>query len=63
MHCIESGRFRTDGLPTQTHKSCPDALSPKDGKFSKSILTYLYCIKNNEINVCHSNIIKSYNIF
>ena len=34
----------------------PDALQSMEGKCLKHIFAYLYCIKYNEINICHSDI-------
>ena len=54
MEHIENGTHRTNGSSIKVHKSFL-SLQTMVGGFLKRILTYLCCIKYNEINVCHSD--------
>ena len=46
---IKNGINATNILYTGSYKSFPILC----GKFLKLIITYLYCTKYNEINICH----------
>ena len=46
--------YRTTGSSTEILK-LSDALQSVGEAFLKCILTYLYCIKYNEINICNSD--------
>ena len=54
MDRIKNGVYTTNGLSRETHKS----FSVISFKYLKRFLTYLYCTKHNEINICHSDIQK-----
>ena len=58
MNCIENGIYTANGLSTGTHKSFPVHYGLWRGKCLKSILTYLDCIKYNEIDISHLHIQK-----
>ena len=50
MFSMKNGIKTTNILYTESHKSFPIPY----GKFLKRVLSYLYCINYNEINICHS---------
>ena len=54
MFSIKNGIKTTSILYTDSHKSFPNLC----GKFLKGILSYLYCINYNKINIHHSDIQK-----
>ena len=58
MDRIEIGTYKTNGLSTETRKSFPDTFQHIWRRFLKCILTYLYCTKCNEINICHLDVQK-----
>ena len=49
MFSIKNGINATINLQTGSHKNFPILC----GKFLKRILTYLFCINSNEINIRH----------
>ena len=55
MFRIKNDVKRTNIMCTGSHKSFPTH-SILRGKFLKRILTYLYSIKDNEINICHLDV-------
>ena len=56
MNSIENNKHRTKGSFTEIHKRFPVHFGLLgEGKFLKLILTYLFCFKHNEINICHSD--------
>ena len=54
MFSIQNDINATSNLQTVSHKNFPILC----GKFLKRILTYLFCINSNEINIWHSDIQK-----
>ena len=54
MFSVKNGIKTTSILYTELHKSFPILC----GKFLKRILSYLYCINCNEINIYHLDIHK-----
>ena len=58
MNRIENGIDETGDLSTEIHKNFLIHYGLWGGKCLKHILTYLDCIKCNEINLGHSHIQK-----
>ena len=57
MNRLENGTFSTNGLPRDTQKFF-DTLRPMGKKCLKLILTHLYFIKYNAINIGNSDVQK-----
>ena len=55
MERIETNIYRSIGMSTDTQKFF-NTFQHMGKSFLKRILTYLYCIKYNEIDICHSGI-------
>ena len=55
MNGIEYRMYGINGSSTEAHKIFRDSTA-YGGKFLKRILTYFYCTKNNEIDICHWDI-------
>ena len=53
MDLIENDTHRANDLFTETHKSFRKHYGLLE-EFFEHILTYSYCTKYNEINICHS---------
>ena len=55
MECIENNIHETNGLSKERHKNFPIHYGLWEDGFLKNNLTYLYCTRYNEINMCNSD--------